>query len=224
MLLQTRRVSAKDAVISTIENYITEKGLAPGDSLPSEVELSKRLNVSRSVLREGMQYFRTLGIIGTKTKSGAYIKRLTPENPFGGYFTFMRGDRRKLKEICQMRMTLELGIIPFLIDSVSESDLMELESIASDMKKANTLERCELDIRFHSFMLKIVENDLMNGLIPLIVDFFEENNENKDTSSSKSTEKIAKEHLDIVEALKKKDALLLSKLIQAHYSFYFRSL
>lgn len=220
MLSQTRRVSAKDAVISTIEHYITENGLAAGDSLPTEVELSKRLNVSRSVLREGMQYFRTLGIIGTKPKSGAYIKRLVPKNPFGGYLTFMRGDSRKLKEICQMRMALELGIIPFLIETVSESDLSKLESIAGDMRSANALERCELDVRFHSFMLKMVGNELMTGLIPLIVDFFEENNGNNGASSGKSAGDIANEHLDIVAALKKKDSVLLSDLIQSHYSSY----
>ena len=220
MLSPMRRVSAKDAVISAMEKYISENGLASGDSLPSEAELSKRLNVSRSVLREGMQYFRTLGIIGTKPKSGAYIKRLTPKNPFGGYLTFMLGDERKLKEICQMRMAVEQGIISFLIECASEDDLIELGSIAGDMRRVNALECRELDVRFHSFMLKIVGNELMTGLIPLIVDFFEENNGMDDGRLSKSADKIAQEHLDIVDALKKKDVVKLSELVQAHYASY----
>ena len=220
MLSPIRRVSAKEAVISAMEKYIFKNGLAPGDALPSEAELSRSLNVSRSVLREGMQYFRTLGIIGTKPKSGAYIKRLTPKNPFGGYLTFMRGDERKLKEICQMRMAVELGIIPFLIECASEADWVELDSIAGDMRRGSALECRELDVRFHSFMLMIVGNELMTGLIPLIVDFFEENNGVNGGRLSKSADEIAQEHLDIVEALKKKDAVKFSELVQAHYASY----
>ncbi|NOY75426.1 MAG: FadR family transcriptional regulator, partial [Kiritimatiellaeota bacterium] len=129
MLSPVRKISAKEAVIASLENYITENALSPGDALATELELSRQLKVSRSVLREGLQYFRTLGIIGTKPKSGAYIKRLSPKNPFGGYLTFMRGNKRKIYEIGQMRMALELGIIPFLIEKVSDDDLKELNSI-----------------------------------------------------------------------------------------------
>lgn len=65
-------------------------------------------------MREGLQYFKTLGIIGTKPKTGAYIKQLFPTDPFVGYLPFIRKNKKKIKEIGQMRMIVELGIIPIL--------------------------------------------------------------------------------------------------------------
>jgi GntR family transcriptional repressor for pyruvate dehydrogenase complex len=216
------RVSAKEAVIAALEDYITDNHLGPGDSLPTEQELSRRLNVSRTVLREGLQYFRTLGIIGTKPKSGAHIKSLSPENPFGCYLRFMSGNKRKIAEIGQMRMIIELGMASFLVEMAGEDDFNRLESLANGMRDASDARRRSLDVEFHSGMLKIVRNELMSGLIPLIIDFFEKANDSLCGAIGKSPAKIAEEHLDMVEAMRKGSPDELSKLIRAHYASYLK--
>ena len=80
------KISTKNAVIKYIQNFIVSNNLTQGDPLPTEQFLVKDLGISRNILREAMQTFRSHGIVDSKPKTGAYIKHLIPKNPFKDFF------------------------------------------------------------------------------------------------------------------------------------------
>lgn len=216
-----QRITAKEAVIRYIEDYITSNSLEPGMSLPSEEELAKELNVSRNIIREGLQYFKTLGIIGSKPKTGAYIKQLFPSDPFGGYLPFIRKNKKRIKEIGQMRMIVELGIIPILINKITKKQLSQLEEIAQNMFEIKKKHEClDLEFSFHGLLIEIVDNEIVAGLKPLLVEFFEEFNASSVSISKEKNQIVAQEHIEIVQALKNKNEKKLIELIKAHYKTY----
>ena len=95
------RKTTHDATIDGIRDYILKNRLKVGDSLPSEHELCAALGISRNILREAMRYFRTLGFITSKSKTGAVIARLMPENPFEGYMPFIAAQGKCQAELVQ---------------------------------------------------------------------------------------------------------------------------
>lgn len=221
MTLQAQRISAKDVVIQYIEDYIISNSLETGMSLPSEEELAKKLNISRNIIREGFQYFKTLGIIGTKPKTGAYIKQLFPTNPFKGYLSFIKSNKKRIQEIGQMRMIVELGVIPILIEKITEKDIKKLEEISQKMFEVlDKKKSLELEFAFHGFLLDIVGNEIVTGLKPLLLEFLEMFNEISGIVKKEKNQMVAMEHLKIVDALKVKDEKKLNKLIKDHYKFY----
>lgn len=52
-----------EEIISAIEEYIQAEGIAPGEKLPSENELSSLFQVSKTAVREAMSVLQANGII-----------------------------------------------------------------------------------------------------------------------------------------------------------------
>src|SRR5512140_1799160 len=50
-------------------------GMDPGDRLPSEPELARKLGVSRATLREAMRTFETQGLIHRRHGAGTFVTR-----------------------------------------------------------------------------------------------------------------------------------------------------
>jgi len=60
-------------VADKIQAMIADEGLAGGDRLPSERELSVKLEVSRASLREGLIALELTGVVEVRSNSGVYL-------------------------------------------------------------------------------------------------------------------------------------------------------
>jgi GntR family transcriptional repressor for pyruvate dehydrogenase complex len=61
-------------ILHKIQAYIKEKGLRPGDRLPSERELVEQLQVGRSSIREALKALELIGIISTRRGEGTFLE------------------------------------------------------------------------------------------------------------------------------------------------------
>jgi GntR family transcriptional regulator, transcriptional repressor for pyruvate dehydrogenase complex len=207
-----------DMVVEALRDYIIQNQLGVGDRLPPEYDLSSSLGVSRNILREGMRFFRTLGIIESKPRLGAVIKSLHPENPFGGYLPFMGRDQRSHREIMETRIVLEVGAAPLLIKHCTAEDIADLKTIL-----LNFIDDCDIlkqaDIAFHRRLMAITHNRVLESLTPLTVEFFELNN-HKYKAVNRSVSEIIRQHEEIIAALESGRVERLAVAIDKHYKSY----
>ncbi len=217
------RRTTHDAAIDAIRDYIIKNKLKVGAPLPTEHELCASLGVSRNILREAMRYFRTLGIITSKSKTGAVIARLMPENPFEGYMPFIAAQGRCQSELVEARQVIEVGSVPFILSNKTGKDVEELRRFAEEMRQKATVAECAgPDILFHSKLIRMAGNRILESIIPLIVNFFEQN-KNIAVGRKKTTRtpaKIADDHTAIADAIASGDAEKLKSLIISHYDNY----
>jgi GntR family transcriptional repressor for pyruvate dehydrogenase complex len=61
-------------IVKQLREMITVDGLKTGDKIPSERELSERLNFGRSSVREALRALELLGLIETRRGEGTYIR------------------------------------------------------------------------------------------------------------------------------------------------------
>jgi GntR family transcriptional repressor for pyruvate dehydrogenase complex len=73
------RPSLSTEIRRSLQAYIAEQRLSPGERLPSERELAEALGVSRPALREAMRELGALGILQMRHGSGAYVA--SPQHP-----------------------------------------------------------------------------------------------------------------------------------------------
>ena len=231
MNMMLRPVKCKNTVeiaIENIGNYIAEN-LRVGDVLPSERELAEQLCISRNITREALQHFRTLGIIESKPKVGATVARLSPGNIYEGYMPFLSTSQHSFKDLAHLRLMLEFGCAEWAIKNVTEEKIKELQELSEKIKKyseeflnGNQKSREEMfkaDIEFHTELMRLSGNLLIESLIPLVVEFFSKQFLRSITSLNKRTIGY-EEHIQMVDALKEKDLEKLTGLIRSHINIY----
>ena len=73
-----RGMAVTDEAILRIKEMILAGELAPGDRLPPEKELSERLGLSRSSLREAVKALEVIRVLDVRRGDGTYVTSLEP--------------------------------------------------------------------------------------------------------------------------------------------------
>ncbi len=150
---------------------------SPGTSLPSEQELSERMKVSRSVVREGLSRLKALGLIESKKKKGMLV---TSPKDFGklGHIVhpaIMAG--ASAKAVRELRIVIEVGLADILFMRKTDEDIADLDRLAVEgecAKDKSREERIELDIKFHKRLYAATHNPMLIQLQDILLRFFED--------------------------------------------------
>ena len=110
---------------------------------------------------------------------------------------------------------------------VDEEGLALLRKIHRQMEVEDHEENFSaLDRQFHTELLRMMRNRILDGLLPFIIDFFNELRKQKKLRLWKMTpyRETLSEHRAILDALEKRDAELLAEAIGKHNRIYFKLL
>ena len=75
--VHSQTITLVDQVEDKLLNYLKEKDIRTGDSIPNELELAAALGVARSVLREALSRLKMMGMIETRTRRGMILTEPT---------------------------------------------------------------------------------------------------------------------------------------------------
>jgi GntR family transcriptional repressor for pyruvate dehydrogenase complex len=170
--------SIKDAGASLAEKaaeqiveYIRENKLQPGDRLPNEKELERKLNVSRSTIRAAMNSLKTRGVVDIRQGSGTFIAEMVGvgEDPLG--LSFKYDHKKALTELLELRFILEPAIAGISAQRASKEDAKEIMHLADEVENAiiKGMDYTDFDAEFHYKIAKSTGNELVMVLIPEIV-------------------------------------------------------
>lgn len=206
-----------DLVEIQLREYLDRKELKAGDVLPSEMDLSEALGVSRNVLREGLSRLRMLGLIESKKKRGMV---LTSPDILGSFERVLNPqfmDDSTLKNLFELRLVLESGLADLLFLRKTKKDLKELEDIVKKEDSSdNDLYRVNSEIAFHGKLYEITGNDTLKRFQIMLLPVFNYVliNENRNIRSNIT-------HADLVRILKegtKEDFVLaMREHLRPHY-------
>lgn len=116
--------SAEQWVCHNVRGWILE-GVLRADEEINQQDLANRLGVSRSPVRDALRRLEGMGLVTINPNQRAVVTSLTLDN---------------MREIFEMRAALEGVAALHAAENLSESDLIELESLAQIMLRLNELE------------------------------------------------------------------------------------
>lgn len=167
--------SLVDKVEMNLVELFIEKNFKPGDSIPKELELSEALNVSRTVIREALLRLRMMGLIDSKKKKGAVLTSPDLVSILKRSMNPKILDESTLKEIFEMRLSLEIGMADFIMNRATKGDIEELKSIVADEPLAtqNHIFQIDHEIKFHGKLYEITRNETMKKFQKLLLPVFD---------------------------------------------------
>jgi len=167
--------SLVDRVEKNLVALFIDKNFKVGDSIPKELELSEALGVSRTVIREALLRLRMIGLIESKKHRGAVITSPDLVSILERSMNPQMLDDATLKEIFEMRLSLEIGMADFIIRRVTPEDIAELKQIVkSEPKKSREhLFQVEQEIRFHGKLYDITGNQTLKNFQKMLLPVFD---------------------------------------------------
>ncbi len=190
-----------------IQEMIRAGELRDGELLPSQRELSERLDVSRSSLREALSVLETLGVVQTEPRRGTRV--VTSEASAGSdFYPWRFGKRYSPSEVFQFRFVTEGHAARLAAMRVSPSELAALLQNLKDFKEAvreqDLVASSQLDFGFHRLVMKCSGNRVFADLYGSYGSVLLESQRLPLTRRERLWEPVT-EHENVVHAIKKRD-------------------
>jgi DNA-binding FadR family transcriptional regulator len=210
------------AIQDELMTLILDRGLQPGDVLPTEPELIEELGVSRNSVREALKALQALDIVEIRHGYGTYVGRFSLDPLTNGLtFRTLQGigrDVRAIVEILEVREALEDGLIRRVAPSIPDDDLTDLDRVVKAMAdKAKAGETFpDEDREFHEVLYRSLHNQLIAQLLRAFWTVFNRVNKELGVKDPDPVE-TAQRHRAIYLALRRHDVARAQKAMADHF-------
>ncbi|MGG1658093.1 GntR family transcriptional regulator [Brevibacillus sp. NRS-1366] len=187
-------------VCRVLREAILRGHFEPGERLVQE-ELASSLGVSRMPIREALRKLETEGLVVIEPHRGAIVKSLSLVD---------------IEEIYGLRAQFEKMAVELSVEHMQPGDIEDLERLVELMEEATDpgvfVER---NIEFHRLMISRCSWKRLVAFIETLWNGFPQQTPHM---LSGQTEKSNKEHRNILQAIKQRDAGKAGKLVYDHIS------
>jgi DNA-binding FadR family transcriptional regulator len=142
----------------------------PGELLPSETELSQRLGVSRTALREAIKVLAGKGLIESRPKTGTRVRPRESWNFLDPDVLTWAFDgaaaEQYVDELYELRRVIEPAAAAFAADRANPADIARMEAAFEGMTAAGDNGEAYFvpDMTFHLSILRATGNELLRSL------------------------------------------------------------
>jgi len=203
------RENLSKQIAELITNKILTGELHPGDKLPTEIELTNQLDISRNSVREAIKMLTFMGILEIRRGEGTFVCKKMRSSVINPLLMSLMFEERTAKELVELRLLLDISVIPKIIYNLTDEDikslknaneLMYLESKKPNYDKDYLL---ELDINFHRVYHSLAKNRLLLKIYETVYMLFATSVKE---SLNKDPEYAYISHKDLIKAIEEKDS------------------
>nr|WP_326541213.1 GntR family transcriptional regulator [Pseudorhodoferax sp.] len=197
-------VGATERIVEAITTAIVERRLMPGTKL-SEQKLADIFEVSRTLVRQALNQLSRDRLVTLERARGAFVAMPSVD---------------EARQVFEVRGMLESALARQLCARITDRQIAELRAHLRDeaaaVARTDVAGRTRLLADFHAVLARMLGNEVLAQLLvdllsrcSLIALMYQ---------SAHSAEHSLDEHVQIVDALEKRDARLAARLMEHHIS------
>jgi GntR family transcriptional repressor for pyruvate dehydrogenase complex len=215
-----RRSRLTEAIVSEVKQYIVRNNLRDGELLPTEVEFSRRLGVSRPVLREALNVLQVLGIVEVRQGSGTRVGRPNLSRALLHVLPAPRSHAKRLRDLLEVREQLEVLALQTAFDRLTAEDLAQLRTVleAAAALRATHQSPVDEDFNFHRLIFKATRNEVLGALHDAMSELVQQSGEIlwEEIQGHGRPDDSWSRHRSILEALERGDSETAVGEMRAH--------
>src|ERR1700678_4376438 len=214
--------SLSDRVVQYIVEYIRERELHSGDRMPSEMQISADLKISRGIVREAFRSLSAAGILevgaGRSPKVGALNNALLTHVMRHALSTRQVSP----EQVLDLRCSIEVRAAELAAEMCTEKDVKDLRSEVTGMNRAlkkNPDRWVQNDIWFHEIISGATGNPLFRFLVGTLRECMETSiRAGLDSRTTRAQlTRIVETHSALVDAIGSREATRAGYIMKVHF-------
>jgi len=209
-----------EIIVEQIRVLMRQGQLKPGDRLPPERDLCERFGVSRVTVREALRMLESSGLVQIRVgaRGGAFVTAPSSDRVGEGLTDMLTLSAISAADVTEVRMILEVGIVPIVCERATEQDLADLDEICERSEAA--LRSGEYTMRYSlEFHTRVAEATHNPAVVMLVESFREPIHMSLEQAREVAPEMGdlgTREHERFVEAVRRRDADAATKIMRKH--------
>ena len=157
-------------VVEHVRSLISSGEVRPGDRLPPERELARKLKISRSSLRAGIGFLSAMGVLKSRHGAGTFVSSGPPAldssslSVLGVLHGFLPW------QMFEARLVIESNVAALAAERATDEHIAELAEEVAEMYAAlgDPQEYLIHDVRFHRTIARASGNPILGALMETI--------------------------------------------------------
>lgn len=166
--LLIKKIRLSDSVIDAIKKMILDDGFNIGDKFYSENELTKKLGVSRSSIREAVRMLEFSGQVTVKHGKGIFVSDVQGHQ-LKAFSDWLKNNEQSIKDNFEVRLIIEPKAAGRAAENADKEDIRKLEQSCQQFAQfaddQNTEEVIKCDRRFHRYLAAATKNKTLHVLM-----------------------------------------------------------
>ena len=163
-----KKVRISDSVIDAIKEMIAGEGFKPGDKFYSENELTRKLEVSRSSIREALRILEATGQVSVKQGKGIFLAegaglKLTE------FSTWLKAHEQTIRDTFEVRLIIEPRAAGYAAEKAGAGDIAKMDEALARFEETYRAGRIEeaiiWDGKFHRGLAGATRNKTLHMLM-----------------------------------------------------------
>lgn len=213
-------MAVTDEAILRIKEMILSGELAPGSRLPPEKELSERLGLSRSSMREAVKALEVIRVLDVRRGDGTYVTSLEPRLLLEAmsFVVDLHGDASIL-ELFEVRRILESAAAGLAATRLDDASIAHLRLLIDSVDESTDVEGLVAhDLEFHRAIAEQAGNSYLTTLLGSLSTETVRARIWRGLTQEHAVARTLAEHRSILQALEQRDVELAKALVAVHVS------
>ena len=195
-----------EEVAELLRQRIFRRELEPGSWI-DELKIAEEYGISRTPLREALKVLAAEGLVTMKVRRGAYVTEVSEKD---------------LADVYHLLSLLESDAASVVAKRATDAQLAELEAMHAELEAAAKPGKVDRDQffaineRFHMRLLALADNRWRDQMVADLRKVMKLNRHNSLLKSGRIEESL-REHRELMQALKKRDAGAAMQRMRTHF-------